>query len=130
MSHLATRRQIARIFARLTRAGAASGAPTKAKANEKAERTQRRQRFQISDLRFQIEETATAKTKAKANADPSRLKGVRDDSGELVEAYFSKRSDSVGWSWAARFAGRYPKISPVEQETTNAITTEIHDIEM
>ena len=47
----------------------------------------------------------------------------------IVEAYYSQRSDSVGWSCAARFAGRYPNTIPVEQDTTNAITTDIHDVE-
>jgi hypothetical protein len=47
---------------------------------------QRLRKFEISDLKFQMEETANANTNAtsnaniKANADPSPLKGVRDDS--------------------------------------------------
>jgi hypothetical protein len=46
-------------------------------------RRQRLRRLQISNLKFQIEETAKAKAKAKAkaNADLSPLKGIRDDSG-------------------------------------------------
>jgi hypothetical protein len=42
---------------------------------------QRLQKFKISDLRFEIAETATANIKAKTNADPSPLKGIRYDSG-------------------------------------------------
>ena len=91
MSSLAARGQIGQVFEGVTRAGAASGAPTnaKAKTNEKAKRRQSRQKFHISDLRFQIEETATANANANANADPSPLKGIRDDSRGLLEAYFS-----------------------------------------
>jgi hypothetical protein len=43
---------------------------------------QRHQKFEISDLKFQMEDTANANANgdAKANADPSPLKGIRDDS--------------------------------------------------
>src|ERR1700690_1114936 len=59
------------------------------------EKRRRRRKFQISDLRFQIEETATARANsrtprantahgapANTNADPSPLKGIRDDGGK------------------------------------------------
>jgi hypothetical protein len=55
------------VFARVTSAGAASGAPTG--------KMQRHGKLQISNLKFQIGETA----KSNANADPSPLKRVRDD---------------------------------------------------
>jgi hypothetical protein len=47
---------------------------------------QRHRKFEISDLKFQIEETtnananASANANSNANADPSPLKGIRDDS--------------------------------------------------
>jgi hypothetical protein len=80
--------QVACVFAGVTRAAL-------------RRQRQRRGKFQISDLRIQIEETAEAnsrtprantahgeplkakakaKAKANANADPSPLKGIRDDS--------------------------------------------------
>ena len=94
-----TRRQMGHAFAGVTRAGASIDsqpqsdrpvAPTTAKADSrtprastargapgKAKATTAEGKFRISDLRFQIEETA------KANADPSPLKGIRDDSGGI-----------------------------------------------
>jgi hypothetical protein len=48
-------------------------------------RRQRHRKFEISGLKFQIEETTNADAKASgnahsnANADPSPLKGIRDD---------------------------------------------------
>jgi hypothetical protein len=49
---------------------------------------QRHRKFKISDLRFQMEETASSNAtgKTNANADPSPLKGVRDDSLALFSA--------------------------------------------
>src|SRR6266851_9407601 len=41
---------------------------------------------------------------------------------------YSYRSDSIGCSRAAWFAGKYPKKSPVEHETPNAIITLIPEI--
>jgi hypothetical protein len=72
MPHRLTRRQIGHFFASVTRAGAASGRPYERKGHGEGN-------F-ISDLKFEIGETATATPEASANADPSPLKGIRDDS--------------------------------------------------
>jgi hypothetical protein len=57
------------------------------KVGSKRVHSQRHGKFQISDLKFQMEETANANSIANANsnADPSSLKGIRDDS---VGAFF------------------------------------------
>jgi hypothetical protein len=47
-------------------------------------RRQRHRKFQISDLRFQMEKTANANANTNANADPSALKAVRDDSRRAI----------------------------------------------
>jgi len=59
----------------------------KSSSNRIHSQKQRHLKFQISDLKFQMEETANSdantgtNSNTNANADPSPLKGVRDDSG-------------------------------------------------
>jgi hypothetical protein len=63
-------------------------------------RRQRHERFKISDLKFQIEETANSKanvngnTNTNSNADASSLKGLRDD-GVLLRLTLPQRQNQL-----------------------------------
>src|SRR5580658_1995698 len=67
-----------RTFSRALHGRAQQATPLR--RHRQSEREPRR-KFQISDLKFEIGETATAKMTEEANADPSPLKGIRDGTG-------------------------------------------------
>src|SRR5580704_15271430 len=90
---------------------------------------QRLRRFQISDLRFQIWETTTARATAIENADPSPLKGIRDDSGAdaigLAIVFLAGRVYFVLMAWLTLFFAALTLLpaSAIAQQTAAASST-------
>jgi len=85
---------------------------------------QRHRKFEISDLRFQIEETANAEgnangnanAKSNANADPSPLKGVRDDS---LGAFFAQGKKSCADNFLPVCNATLPKFHKLNLTSAN-----------
>jgi tetratricopeptide (TPR) repeat protein len=90
---------------------------------------QRLRRFQISDLRFQIGETTTARATAIENADPSPLKGIRDDGGAdaigLAIVFLVARVYFVLMAWLTLFFAALTSLpaSAIAQQTAAASST-------